>query len=169
MGGREHFITELDGLFDRHLYDQGNEPSHQIAYLYDAAGAPAKTERRVREVLALYSDRPDGLPGNDDDGQMSAWWVMSSMGIYQVCPGRPVFSIGSPLFHRVTLHHADGTTFVIEANGNSDRAAYIQAASLNGAPLNSPEIDYTTLMHAGHLIFQMSDSPNVSAFYRKAR
>jgi predicted alpha-1,2-mannosidase len=169
MGGRERFIAELDGLFDRHLYDQGNEPSHQIAYLYDAAGAPAKTERRVREMMALYSDAPDGLPGNEDDGQMSAWWVMSAMGIYQVCPGRPVFSIGSPLFHRVALHHSDGTTFVIEANGNSDRDAYIQGATLNGAPLNTPEIDYTTLMHAGHLVFQMSDSPNVSAFYRKAR
>jgi predicted alpha-1,2-mannosidase len=164
MGGRDRFIAQLDGLFDRNLYDQGNEPSHHIAYLYNAAGAPAKTEQRVREMMALYTDAPGGLPGNDDDGQMSAWWVMSSIGIYQVCPGRPVYSIGSPLFHRVTLHHADGTTFVIETTGNSDRAAFIRAATLNGKPLTVPQIDHASLMRAGHLVLEMSDSPNPNAF-----
>jgi len=168
MGGRARFVATLDGLFDRNLYDQGNEPSHHIAYLYNMAGAPEKTERHVRQMLALYTDAPDGLPGNDDDGQMSAWWVMSAMGIYEVCPGRPVYSIGSPLFSRITLHHADGTSFVIEAHGNSDSAPYIRTASLNGKPLKQPLVDHATLMKAGHLEFQMSGSPATSAFDRSA-
>jgi predicted alpha-1,2-mannosidase len=166
MGGREHFIAKLDGLFNRNLYDQGNEPSHHIPYLYNYAGAYAKTQAQVRKSLALYSDAPDGLPGNDDDGQMSAWWVMSAMGFYPVCPGRPVYAIGSPLFERVTIHHADGTSFVIEAIGNSDSAPYIRAAMLNGKPLATPQIDHTSLMKTGHLVFRMSDSPKVSAFVR---
>jgi predicted alpha-1,2-mannosidase len=166
MGGRERFIAKLDGLFERNLYDQGNEPSHHIPYLYNYAGAYAKTEAQIRKSLALYTDAPGGLPGNDDDGQMSAWWVMSAMGFYEVCPGRPVYSIGSPLFERVTIHHADGTSFVIEAIGNSDSAPYIRTAMLNGKPLATPQIDHTSLMKTGHLVFQMSGSPKVSAFVR---
>jgi predicted alpha-1,2-mannosidase len=164
MGGREKFIEELDGLFQRGLYDQGNEPSHHIAYLYNDAGAAWKTEKHIRELLALYTDAPGGEPGNDDDGQMSAWWVMSAMGIYQVCPGRPVYSIGSPLFRRVTLHHQDGSSFVIDAKGNSEKAMYIHTALLNGRRLTKPVIEHAVLMKPGKLVLEMSESPEAGAF-----
>ncbi len=169
IGGREKFIAELDGLFNQNLYDQGNEPSHHIPYLYNFAGAPEKTEAQVRRSLALYRDGPAGLPGNDDDGQMSAWWVLGAMGIYPVCPGRPVYSIGSPLFSRVTLRHADGTTFVIEAHGVSDAAMYVHSATLNGRPLHVAQIDHATLMKTGKLVFEMSASPAGNAFTEQPR
>ncbi len=164
LGGNQKFVASLDGLFSRGLYDQGNEPSHHIPYLYNFAGAPEKTELQVRKSLALYRDAPDGLPGNDDDGQMSAWWVLSAMGIYPVAPGRPVYTIGSPLFSRVTLHHADGSTFVIEAHGNSDGAPYVHSATLNGVPLHVAQIDHATLMKSGRLVFEMSATPTGNAF-----
>jgi predicted alpha-1,2-mannosidase len=164
LGGNQKFVAALDGLFNRGLYDQGNEPSHHIPYLYDFAGAPEKTQAQVRKSLALYSVGPGGLPGNDDEGQMSAWWVLGAMGIYPVCPGRPVYSIGSPLFTRITLHHPDGSTFVIEAHNNSDSAMYIRSATLNGKHLRIAQIDHATLMKPGQLVFEMSSAPTPNAF-----
>jgi predicted alpha-1,2-mannosidase len=164
LGGKQAFIDKLDGLFSRNLYDQGNEPSHHIPYLYNFAGAPAKTEAQVRKSLALYQDGPDGLPGNDDDGQMSAWWVFSAMGLYPVCPGRPVYSIGSPLFTRMSIRHPDGTTFTIEAPNNSDATPYVRSVTLNGKPLHIAQIDHATLMKTGKLVFEMSSSPTSNAF-----
>src|SRR5579859_3535223 len=131
LGGRGRFIARLDGLFARHLDDQSNEPSHHIPYLYDYAGAAWKTQQHVREVLSQYNDSPGGLPGNDDGGQMSAWYILSAMGFYPVCPGVATYAIGSPLFSRVTIHQPHGKTFAIVANHNSAKNIYIQSATLN--------------------------------------
>jgi putative alpha-1,2-mannosidase len=164
LGVNRKFVAALDRLFDRGLYNQGNEPSHHIPYLYDFAGALEKTQLQIRKSLALYSDGPGGLPGNDDDGQMSAWWVLGAMAIYPVCPGRPVYSIGSPLFTRLTLHHPDGSLFVIEAHDDSDSAMYIRSATLNGKRLRVAQITHATLMKPGRLVFEMSSTPTPNAF-----
>ena len=141
MGGRERFVRRLDSLFtaDPRLegdqvsadisgligqYAHGNEPSHHITHLYNYAGVPWRTQELVDQVLrTLYSDAPDGLSGNEDCGQMSAWYVMNAMGFYQVCPGRPVYSIGRPLFEEVTLRLEGGKTFVIRAKNNSEKTS----------------------------------------------
>ena len=122
VGGREKFIEKLDGLFASKGYDHGNEPSHHIAYLYDYAGAPWKTQQQVRRIMdQQYMDRGAGMAGNDDAGQMSAWFVLSSLGFYTVAPGTPVYQIGTPLFDQATVRLPSGKTFRVEAKGRVDR------------------------------------------------
>ncbi len=159
VGGRERFIGKLDGLFHRKLYDQGNEPSHAIAFLYEAAGAPWKTQERIRSVMAEYNSTVDGLPGNDDDGQMSAWYVLSAMGFYPVCPGVPEYWTGSPIFDRVTLHLAGGKEFSVVAKHQSGMNKYIQSSALNGHPLDGFKLQHKDLMQGGELVFEMGPQP----------
>jgi predicted alpha-1,2-mannosidase len=159
VGGREKFVAKLDGLFDRKLYDQGNEPSHAIAFLYDAAGAPWKTQQRIRAVMAEYNSSVDGLPGNDDDGQMSAWYVLSAMGFYPVCPGVPEYWIGSPIFDRVTLHLTGGKEFSVVAKHQSEANRYIQSSRLNGHPLGGFKLRHEDLVRGGELVFEMGPEP----------
>ena len=158
-GGREKFIARLDGLFDKNLYDQGNEPSHHIPYLYDAAGAAWKTQERIRAAMALYNDSPGGEPGNDDDGQMSAWYVLSAMGFYQVCPGYPEYWIGSPIFDKATLHVPGGKEFTIVAKNNSAANKYIQSATLNGRPFTGYLLRHADIVKGGVLVFEMGSVP----------
>ena len=160
LGGRDKFIAKLDGLFDHHLDNQGNEPSHHIPYLYDYAGAAWKTQQHIREVLSRYNDGPGGLPGNDDAGQMSAWYILSAMGFYPVCPGVPTYAIGSPLFSRVEIHQPNGKTFVIVANQNSAKNIYIQSATLNGNPLGGPWLNHADIVMGGKLVFNMGPTSN---------
>ena len=121
---------------------------------------PWRTQELVDQVLrTLYSDAPDGLSGNEDCGQMSAWYVMNAMGFYQVCPGWPVYSIGRPLFDEVTLRLEGGKTFVIRAKNNSEKNKYIRSATLNGRPLEGPFFTHEELMTGGVLEFVMSDRP----------
>ena len=159
LGGKAEFIAKLDGLFDGKLYDQGNEPSHHIAFLYDAAGAPWKTQKRIRDVMAEYNATINGLPGNDDDGQMSAWYVFSAMGFYPVCPGVPEYWIGSPIFDRVTLHLDGGKAFSIVAKHQSEANPYIQSSTLNGHPLGGFRLQHKDLMKGGELVFDMGSTP----------
>ena len=157
-GGREKFIEKLDSLFttssDIHStvsdvtgligqYAHGNEPSHHTIYLYNYAGVPWKTQNMVRKAMDdLYSDGPAGLCGNEDMGQMSAWYVLRAMGFYPVAPGQNVYSIGSPEFSKVVIHldkeFNKANEFVIEARNNSKENKYIQSATLNGQTLNKP-------------------------------
>ncbi len=161
LGGRGKFIAKLDGLFAHHLDNQGNEPSHHIPYLYDYAGAPWKTQQHVRAVMERdYHDGPAGLPGNDDAGQMSAWYIFSAMGFYPVCPGNAVYAIGSPLLPRVTLRLRNGKDFVIVANHDSRKNMYIQSATLNGKPLDRPWITQADIVRGGKLVFIMGPTPN---------
>jgi len=165
MGGREVFVRKLDELFERELYRHGNEPSHQIAYLYNYAGAPWKTQDRVRRILASeYNPGPAGLAGNDDAGQMSAWYVLSAMGFYTVCPGNPVYEIGSPLFteSRIRLEpsHYQGKEFVIEARNASPKNRYVQSVTLNGQPWTKSWFPHSAITQGGRLVLEMGPKPN---------
>ncbi len=115
MGGPRRFEQKLDSMFTQHLYWHGNEPCHQIAYLYNYVGRPDKTRQWVHHILDTeYADTPGGLSGNDDAGQMSAWYIFSAIGFYPVCPGTPSYQLGAPVFRRVTLNLENGQRFVIK-------------------------------------------------------
>jgi predicted alpha-1,2-mannosidase len=160
IGGRTAFIAKLDGIFNNHLYDQGNEPSHAIAYLYNFAGAPGKTQQRVRELMgSQFGTGPDGLPGNDDAGQMSAWYVLSAMGFYPVCPGTLDYSIGSPLFSRITIHLANGKRFTIEAPGSSADHLYVRSVHIDGHVHTSWSFSHNDILRGATVTFDMAASP----------
>lgn len=164
LGGNDAFVSKLDGLFAKKLYDPGNEPGHHIPYLYDQAGAAWKTQQRIASLLAVYNDTPAGLPGNDDAGQMSAWWIFSALGFYPVAPGIPEYWIGTPLFPSATLHLPGGATFTVLAKDVSAKNIYIQSARLNGKPLTSPRISHQDIVHGGTLTFTMGPNPNQALF-----
>lgn len=160
LGGRDAFIAKLDGLFAAGLYDQGNEPSHGIAYLYNEAGAPWKTQQHVREILnSQFSTGPDGLPGNDDAGQMSAWYVLSAMGFYPACPGTPRYTIGSPLFSRIVLHLSNGKRFTIDALDNSATNPYILSVRIDGKERNGWSFEHGEILRGATVTLQMSAQP----------
>ncbi|RMG73684.1 MAG: glycoside hydrolase family 92 protein, partial [Bacteroidetes bacterium] len=156
MGGREAFIAKLDSFFAGGHYWHGNEPSHHIAFLYQAAGAPARTQARVREILAAeYGDGPGGLSGNDDCGQVSAWYVMAALGLYPRCPGDTDYYVGSPLFETVTLQLGAGRSFRIEAPGTGPDRFQIVAMQLNGQPRDRFLLDHAELLAGGLLVLEL--------------
>lgn len=162
MGGREAFVARLDSLFDGGLYWHGNEPNHHIAYLYAYAGAPWKVQQRVRQIMAEeYDAGPGGLSGNDDSGQMSAWYAFSALGMYPVSPGMPYYVLGSPIFPRSILHVGDGRTFTLIADGVSDANRYIQSATLNGRVFERPWISHDEIVAGGTLELKMGAEPNL--------
>jgi predicted alpha-1,2-mannosidase len=155
-GGNAAFIQKLDDLFSGGYYDQGNEPSHHIAYLYDAAGANWKTQEHVRALMeSEYKDRPDGLAGNDDAGQMSAWYVMSALGFYQVAPGYPEYWLGSPRFDHVVLKLPNGHTLRIEANGAAEGRVYVSRVRFNGRVVQGYKLTHSEIVNGGVLTFDM--------------
>lgn len=173
FGGREACIARLDSLFLAPptiegapspdisgmigQYAHGNEPSHHIPYLYAMLGAPHKTAERVREVMRTqYRDEPDGLPGNEDMGQMSAWYILSALGLYEVEPASGRYWFGSPIINRAELS-VEGGTFTIEVLNNSATRPYIKSIKLNGAPYTLPYISHTDLVKGGVLTIEMSD------------
>jgi len=161
MGGKNMFIEKLDTLFEQNLYWHGNEPCHQIAYLYNEAGQPWKTQKYARYILDTeYGDSPGGLAGNDDAGQMSAWYVFSSLGFYPVCPGTPYYYIGTPTFERATIHLENGNTFTIIAPGASKENCYIESVTLNGKAYNDYKISHNDIMNGGTIEFKMTNIPN---------
>lgn len=177
MGGREGFIGKLDSLFtaDSTLegeltsadisgligqYAHGNEPSHHILHLYNKVGQPWKTQALVDSVLhSQYFNDPNGLSGNEDCGQMSAWYVLNAMGFYQPCPGKPEYSIGRPLYRAATIRLPQGKEFRIVAKNNSGANKYIESATLNGKPLSAPYFTHQQLMEGGTLELVMTDKP----------
>jgi predicted alpha-1,2-mannosidase len=162
VGGREAFIAKLDALFAGGYYDHGNEPSHHIAYLYDNAGAAWKTQQHVRDVMdKQYSDTPSGLAGNDDAGQMSAWFVMSALGFYPVTPATPIYQIGTPLFDDAVIRLDNGKRLHIRAAGASEGKQYIRSVTLNGIPLNRYWIKHSEIVAGGELFFEMSSKPDL--------
>jgi predicted alpha-1,2-mannosidase len=181
MGGRDAFNAKLDRLFVEQYgtskytflgqfpdatglvgqYAQGNEPSFHIPYLYDFSGQPWKTQLRVRQLMDVwYGDGPLGIPGDDDGGETSSWYVLSALGFYPVCPGSPVYEIGSPIFARSTIRLGNGKLFTILANHVSSRNKYIQSAQLNGKPLNRPWFQHSAIAEGGSLVLEMGDRPN---------
>ncbi len=162
-GGDNSFVGRLDELFSRNLYDHGNEPSHQISYLYDYAGAAPKTQEQVHRIVSsLYADKPDGLAGNDDAGQMSAWYALSALGFYPVTPGIPAYEIGTPHFSKAAILIPGGKKFTIVAHNLSATNFYIQSATLNGAPLNRFWLTHAEIISGGTLVFEMGSKPDLS-------
>ncbi|GAA5484297.1 GH92 family glycosyl hydrolase [Haloferula sargassicola] len=175
MGGPEAFVAKLDEMWttegvESHApdvtgligqYAHGNEPSHHTAYLYDFAGQPWKTQKWIREISEkFYTDQPDGICGNEDCGQMSAWYVFSSLGIYPVNPASGVYMIGSPMFEKSSMKLGNGKTFTVIASGNSKENVYIQEAMLDGKPLDRTWITQKELSAGGTLAFRMGPEPN---------
>jgi len=160
MGGRQNYLAKLDSLFQEGLYWHGNEPCHQVAYMYDYAGEPWKTQNAVREILdSQYADAPGGLAGNDDAGQMSAWFVFSSLGFYPVCPGSIYYAIGSPQFDKAEFHLENGRTFTVLTRKTGKDNRYIQSASMDGKPYTRNYISHEDIMAGGLLEFVMGDEP----------
>jgi hypothetical protein len=155
--GREQ--ADVTGLIGQ--YAQGNEPDHHVPYLYNFIGRASETQRRVREVMTtLYSDRPDGLCGNEDCGQMSAWYIMSALGLYQVTPGTTQYVIGSPLFDRASVDVGGGKHFTVVAKNQANKNVYIASAKLNGAPLTRSYLTHAEIIGGGELELTMSSMPN---------
>jgi predicted alpha-1,2-mannosidase len=163
LGGREAFVARLDRLFAEGRYWHGNEPSHHIAYLYDHAGAPWRTQEEVRRILAReYGLGPAGLKGNDDTGQMSAWYVFSALGLYPVSPGSPHYEIGSPLFEEASLDVGGGRRFTVRAPRASASSLYNQSATLDGRPHERPWIAHADVARGATLQLRMGPRPNRS-------
>lgn len=179
MGGKNRFAKRLDTLFTMHLPDEffadteditregiiggyvhGNEPAHHVAYLYNWAGQPWKTQERVRMILKMqYKSTPDGLGGNDDCGQMSAWYMFSSLGFYPVSPGSDEYSLGSPAVKSASLKLENGNTFSIEAINQSNKNVYVEKVLLNGKLLTNQVLKHEDIVKGGKLTFYMSAKP----------
>ncbi|MBO4801431.1 MAG: GH92 family glycosyl hydrolase, partial [Bacteroidaceae bacterium] len=159
-GYKIHEMTEME-IAGMGQYAHGNQPIQHMPYLYSYAGQPWKTQYWVRQIMRrLYNSTPDGFPGDEDQGGMSSWYVLSALGLYAVTPGTDQYVIGSPLFRKATITLEDGKQFVIEARDNSPENVYIQSATLNGHPLLKNYITYSDIVRGGHLIFQMGPQPN---------
>ena len=147
-------------MFLSGLYWHGNEPCHQVAYLFDAIGKSEYTQMMVHHIMNTeYNDTPGGLSGNDDAGQMSAWYVFSAIGFYPVCPATPYYYIGTPSFDKVTFNLENGKKFEIQAHGVGDNAFYIQKTLLNGKPMSAYQLSHDDILNGGNLHFWMSTTP----------
>lgn len=161
MGGREVYAAKLDSMFTEGRYWHGNEPCHQVAFMFNYAGQPWKTQQAVRHILDTeYHNTPGGLAGNDDAGQMSAWYVFAAMGFYPVCPGTPYYMLASPSFPVVTLYPEGGRPFTVKAKGASARNIYIQRATLNGRPYTRNYLNHADIVQGGILELEMGPEPN---------
>lgn len=177
LGGKDNFTKRLDTFFTMSpnitppkyvgvvgtigQYVHGNQPSHHVAYLYNYAGQPWKTQQRVRQVMEqMYRTGQGGICGNEDMGSLSSWYVLSAMGFYPVTPGQSQYAIGSPLMQETTLQLPEGKTFRVIAENNTTDAVYIQSATLNGKPLERSWIDHSEIMAGGVLQFVMGTTPN---------
>lgn len=177
FGSDKAFMSKLDSLFFVEgwagdnaspdmsgmtgQYAHGNEPSHHVIYMYNYAGRPDKAAPLLRKMLnEMYLDQPDGLSGNEDVGQMSAWYILSSVGLYQVDPVGGGFVIGSPLFDKATVNVGGGKTFTVVAKNNSDKNIYVQSARLNGKTLKNSYVDFNDIRHGGTLELVMGPKPS---------
>lgn len=179
MGGKKRFTAHLDSLFTMELPDKyfaeteditrdgiignyvhGNEPSHHVPYLYNWTDQPWKTQDKIRMILKKqFKPTPDGLGGNDDCGQMSAWYIFSTLGFYPVAPGSPEYAIGSPAINGATLQLENGNTFAIDVQNQSDKNVYVQKVELNGKLLSKLFINHEDIMKGGKLVFFMGAKP----------
>ncbi len=177
LGGKEKFTKQLDDLFNYKQpvktqaaediqgrigeYWHGNEPSHHIIYLYCYAGQPWKAAQRLHEVIKTqYGNKPNSLSGNDDCGQMSAWYIFTALGFYPVCPGSDYYVLGSPAVPRAVMHLSNGKKFIMTAENLSAQNIYVQSVKLNGKNWNSPFLQYREVKNGGTLVFRMGPEPN---------
>lgn len=177
FGGKREFVSALDSIFSSDLkvegnlsditglvgqYVHGNEPSHHIAYLYDYVGQPWKTQEMTRRLLReMYAPAPEGIIGNEDCGQMSAWYILSSLGFYSVCPGSNEFALTTPLFEKAVVRLTNGKTLTIFAN-NPQKNVYVGKVELNGKEIEGNFITYNQLMEGGELRFTLSEKPDMN-------
>jgi predicted alpha-1,2-mannosidase len=160
LGGDAAFTAWLDVLFDHRLYTQGNEPDLLAPWMYIHAGRPDRTANRVRTILGTeYREGRDGLPGNDDAGTMSSWYVWGAMGLYPNA-GQPFYYIGSPVFTRVAIDLGGGRKFVVEAPGTSETNRYVQSAQLNGKKLDRAWLTHAEIAGGGKLVLVMGGKPS---------
>ncbi|MFV5693510.1 GH92 family glycosyl hydrolase [Flavobacterium sp. LT1R49] len=163
MGGKDGFNDNLDHFFASGQYWHGNEPGHQIPFLYNFSGQPWKTQQKVSEIMKTeYSVAVGGLSGNDDAGQMSAWYVFAAMGFYPVCPSVPEYVISAPHFDKITLHIGKGKTLIINAKGASSGNNFIQNLKINGTGYDKTYLSHFDMMDGGILDFKMDKQPNKS-------
>lgn len=187
MGGDKQFVQRLDSLFTMHLPDEffaetedvtregvmgnyvhGNEPSHHIAYLYAWSSQPWKTQYWVREIMnRMYRNSIDGLCGNDDCGQMSAWYIFSAMGFYPVCPGTNQYILGAPYFPYMKVNLGEGRYLEIKADKVSDKMRYVKSVKLNGKPYTKAYINYDDIKNGAELTFEMSSTPNKKRLFNE--
>ena len=181
LGGKDSFVKRLDALFNEPtliskwqfmgqfpdatglngMFVAGNEPSFHIPYLYNSAGQPWRTQRRIREIMDMwFDDRPLGIPGDEDGGGLCSWYVFSAMGFFPVTPGSGEYAIGSPLFESVKIQLPNGKTFSVIARNCSRKNKYIQSARLNGQPLNKPFVRHSDFVQGGKLVLVMGERPN---------
>jgi predicted alpha-1,2-mannosidase len=177
MGGKEKFIEKLDSLFTsgqatKELspndqrgcigeYWHGNEPSHHVIYLYGYAGQPWKAAQRLHQIVATqYGSQPGSLCGNDDCGQMSAWYMFTCMGFYPVCPAGDYYVIGAPQIKKAVMHLSNGKNFTMTAENISDKNIYVQSVKLNGRNWDSPFLPYEELKNGGTIAFTMGAQPS---------
>lgn len=187
IGGEDRFNAKLDSLFtmsqdinygtykqeihemkemllaNMGQYAHGNQPTQHVAYLYNFSGQPWKSQKRVRMITSqLYNASEQGYPGDEDQGAMSSWYVLSALGFYSVCPGTDEYVIGSPVFDKASIDLENGHVFTVIANNNSPENVYIQSAMLNGKPYDKNYIRYSDISNGGELVFEMGDTPNKS-------
>ena len=163
LGGKEAMEAQLDYFFDNDFYYVGDEFSMHSPYLYNYLGAPWKTQRIVRKLLRdNFTDELGGLPGNEDCGQLSAWYIFNAMGFYPVCPGSLEYQIGSPSFDKVTMNLPGGKVFTVIARNNSEENVYIQSATLNGLPYDKTTLRHEDIVNGGTLVFEMGPDPRKS-------
>ena len=157
--GTKNAISDFEGIFGQ--YAHGNEPSHHMPYLYNYAGEAWKTQEIVKRAInEFYTSKPDGLCGNDDCGQLSAWYVFSALGFYPVCPGQDQYVIGSPVFDKAEITLSNGRKFTIKSPGAGGKSQYIKSGELNGADYANSFISYTNIMNGGELVLRMASEPN---------
>lgn len=179
MGGEKRFCEHLDSLFTMELPDRyfakteditrdgimgnyvhGNEPSHHVPYLYNYTDRPWMTGFRVRQVMdAMYKPKPDGLSGNDDCGQMSAWYIFSALGFYPMCPGSDAYELGAPIVDRAEVPLPNGNSFIVTTKGQGPRNVYVRTIKLNGRVLDERMLRHEDLMNGGTLEFTLSSTP----------
>jgi predicted alpha-1,2-mannosidase len=161
MGGADKFNARLDEHFRGGHNQHDNEPSHHYGYLYDYSGQPWKTQAKVREIAAKsYANDPGGIAGDDDCGQMSAWYIFTALGFYPLNPASGDYLIGSPLYGKIVFNLPSGKTFIVTAVNNSEQNVYIQSVRLNGVPLKIPVVRYTDIVNGGKLEFVMGPAPS---------
>lgn len=159
-GGNEQFTARLDSALSNDVILFDNETVFNLPYLFNQAGKPQLTQKWVRDImLNRFSSTPGGLPGNDDLGSTSSWYIFSSMGIYSVCPGRPLYAIGAPLFKSVTLHLPNGKKFIISSNNSSAKNNYVQSLRINGRPWQRLTLPHSVLANGGTMDFGMGKEP----------
>lgn len=182
MGGKQGFVAKLDELFSTSSeikgdhssgdisgligqYAHGNEPSHHITHMYNYVDESYKTQKLTDSIMSsLYFNNPNGLSGNEDCGQMSAWYVLNAMGFYSFNPGEPIYSIGRPIFDKTKIKLPNGKEFTIIAKNNSPKNKYVQSLSLNGKPMENPFFSHDDLLHGGVIEFEMGPAANKNLF-----